>query len=210
MYNLFFYNINKMSDELYESELEKLPRIRREIILKKHDISDRKRSLAGDILAKKYISKIFSVNKENISFAIGEHGKPYVVNVPAHFSISHSGNYTAIAISNKPIGLDIEMLREFSAVVAHRIFNKDELAYISGAAIPKSKSEMQRCFYEIWTAKEAYVKYTGQGLSGGISSLSFRKSHLANDKLVPLKEDIKLYHDFSVPGAVAAVILPKD
>lgn len=207
MYNLFYYNITKMTDELYSKEFSKLPLLRQKQLLKKANIDDRKRSLAGDILTKRYLSKLYGVREDAIEIKRGEHGKPYVLNLPAHFNVSHSGKYTILAISDKPIGIDIEIIEEFSAILAKKLFNEDELSYIAGNGPSRKKSEMQRSFYEIWTAKEAYLKYLGSGISGGVNTLSFS---LKNSKLVPNKNDIKLTYDFSVPGAVTAIVTPND
>ena len=62
---------------------------------------------------------------------------------------------------------------------------------------------MQQCFYQIWTAKEAYLKYIGTGISGGVNSLSFK---LDGDKLIPNSKDIKLTYDYSIPGAIIAIV----
>lgn len=207
MYNLFYYNITKMTDELYNKEFNKLPLLRQKELLKKANIDDRKRSLAGDILTKRYLSKLYGVTEDTIEIKKGEHGKPYVLNLPAHFNVSHSGKYTILAISDKPIGIDIEITRDFSAILAKKLFNEDELSYIAGNDSSRKKSEMQRSFYEIWTAKEAYLKYLGSGISGGVNTLSFT---LKNSKLVPNKNDINLIYDFSVPGAVTAIVTPKN
>ena len=94
MYNLFYYDITNLSDSLFEKEFSALPLIRQKEILKKADINNRKLSLAGDMLAKKYLSKLCGIQPEKIVFSKGEHGKPYVVNLPVHFNISHSGKYT--------------------------------------------------------------------------------------------------------------------
>ena len=66
MYNIFYYNINKMSDELYLKELESLNLSRKKEILKKANIADRKRSIAGDMLVRKYLSKLYSTPEEKI------------------------------------------------------------------------------------------------------------------------------------------------
>lgn len=203
MYNIFYYDINKMSDEIYFEELESLNYFRKKEILKKASINDRKRSLAGDLLVKKYLSKIYGIKKEKIEIKKGEHGKPYVLNIPAHFNISHSGNYVVVAISDQPIGIDLEIIEDFSAILAKKVFNDDELKYISEIGYSKKKSVMQQRFYEIWTAKEAYLKYLGCGISGGINALSFS---LSNSKLIPNKKDIVLSYDYSVPGGIVAII----
>ena len=206
MHNIFYYDINKMSDDLYNKELDSIPLIRKKEILKKSDIKDRKRSLAGDILTRKYLSKLYNISEEKIEIRKGEKGKPYVLNLPAHFNVSHSGDYTVVAISDRPIGIDLEIIRDFSAILAKKYFNEDELKYISGNFSSRKKSLMQRCFYEIWTAKEAYLKYIGKGISGGINSLSFS---FDGKKLVPNRNDIKLTYDYSIPGAVIAIITDK-
>ncbi len=203
MYNLFYYNINKMSDEIFEREISALPRLRQKEILRKKNKDDQKRSLAGDMLVKKYLSRIYSVPADNICILKGEHSKPYVLNIPAHFSVSHSGQYTVVAISDRPIGIDLEVIRDFSAILARKLFNEDELRYIAGNGPSRKKSTMQRCFYEIWTAKEAYLKYKGTGLSGGVNSFEFK---LENGKAIPVTKGVKLTYDYGVPGAVAAVI----
>lgn len=193
-----------MSDELYTTEMDNLDLLRKKEILKKADINDRKRSLAGDILVKKYLSKMYGITKEKIEIKKGKHGKPYVLNLPAHFNISHSGNYVVVAISDCPIGIDLEIIKDFSAILAKKLFNDDELKYISGAGPSRKKFLMQKSFYEIWTAKEAYLKYVGNGISGGVNSLSFS---LEGDKLTPNKKDISLVYDYSIPGAVIAVVM---
>lgn len=203
MYNLFYYDIRKITDEIYKRELSRLPRIRQAEILKKARMDDRKRSLAGDMLARKYLSRLYSVDPEEIIFAKGEHGKPYVLNLPAHFNISHSGSYAVLAVSDRPIGVDIETVRDFSAILAKRCFTEEELHYLAGTGPSRKKAVMQRCFYELWTAKEAYLKYTGTGISGGMQSLTLT---CEGDKLYPAQKDVRLFFDYSVPGAITAVI----
>ena len=195
-----------MSDDLYNKGLDSIPLIRKKEILKKANTSDRKLSLAGDILTRKYLSRLYNIPEEKLEIKKGEKGKPYVLNIPAHFNVSHSGDYTVLAISDRPIGIDLEIIRDFSAILAKKYFNEDELKYISGNSSSRKKSLMQKCFYEIWTAKEAYLKFTGKGIAGGINSLSFS---FDGKKLVPNRNDIKLTYDYSIPGAVIAIITDK-
>ena len=70
----------------------------------------------------------------------------------------------------------------------------------------KKKALMQQCFYEIWTAKEAYLKYLGCGISGGVNTLSFT---LCDSKLTHNKNDIELNYDYSIPGAIVAIVTDK-
>ncbi len=203
MYNIFYYDIRNLNDETFKKELDLLPKIRQKEILKKSDINAQKRSLVGDMLIKKYLSKIYQVSPEKIEIRKGEHGKPYVLNLPAHFNVSHSGNYTVLAVSDAPIGIDLEIIKEFSAILAKKLFSEEELKYISGKDSKRSKGSMQQCFYEIWTAKEAYLKFKGVGLSGGIKSLELG---IKENRLEPLDKSISLEYDYSIPGAVMAIV----
>ncbi len=203
MYNLLYYNINKMDENLYKKELDTLSRIKKEEILKKADLKAQKRSLVGIMLAKQYLSKMYKIPENEIVFEKGEHGKPYVLNLPVHFNISHSGDYVVLAISDEPIGVDTEEIRDFSAIVAKKRFTEDELKYISGTGTSRKKSIMQRSFYEIWTGKEAYLKFKGTGLAGGLESITFK---VQKGELIPSDDKIILKYDYSVPDCVTAIV----
>ena len=92
-----------------------------------------------------------------------ETGKPYVgVGSGMYVSISHSHGLCAAAVSDSEVGVDIEYIDPSRSTerlkrLAARFFSQDELEYVSG--LPER-------FYEIWCAKESYLKYTGAGLSG--------------------------------------------
>lgn len=81
-----------------------------------------------------------------------ENGKPYVDGDPVFFSVSHSENKAVIAVSDTPVGVDMEVLpRKIPQSVLSR-FSDRERAEINGN---------ERKFLENWTAKEAFVKMNG-------------------------------------------------
>src|ERR1700761_3132241 len=50
---------------------------------------------------------------EYIDCKVDAHGKPYLVNLPYHISLSHSFDYAAVMISrNGTVGIDIELIKE--------------------------------------------------------------------------------------------------
>jgi hypothetical protein len=117
---------------------------------------------------------------DDSAFAVarGPHGKPYFAAPPlrdrVHFSVSHSGAHWAALFHDAPVGLDIEDLRirekmtaERMERIAARFFTEDERAYLNG-----DRSDLRTRFFRVWTAKEAYVKYTGGGMSEGLLSFS--------------------------------------
>ncbi|MBD5585432.1 MAG: 4'-phosphopantetheinyl transferase superfamily protein [Clostridia bacterium] len=86
------------------------------------------------------------------SFAINfnENGKPYVEGDPLFFSITHSKDTAVFALSDKPVGIDLEFIdckRKIESVLLR--FTDRELSEINGN-LP--------LFYENWVVKEAYIK----------------------------------------------------
>jgi 4'-phosphopantetheinyl transferase len=92
---------------------------------------------------------------EYIDCKVDAHGKPYLVNLPYHISLSHSFDYAAVMISKEPVGIDIELVKEKVERIAHKFMRKEELAFIS------NEHKIQQ-LYVCWCAKEAVYKCFGQ------------------------------------------------
>ena len=88
-----------------------------------------------------------------------------------HFNLSHSGSYAVCAVSDAPVGVDIEVRRKNTNLkVAKRFFSQAENDYIDSFETLESRED---AFYRIWTLKEAFVKATGEGLSRPLNEFSF-------------------------------------
>lgn len=97
-------------------------------------------------------------------------GKPYFEDVPLEFSVSHTGDLWVCLISDgqSPVGVDVQLIRPcHSDKVAKRYYTDDEQEFVSAMG--------ETGFFQIWTRKEAYAKYTGEGLSGQMASFSTLK-----------------------------------
>lgn len=114
-------------------------------------------------LAIKALSEFTGRRKESIIIEKNYLGKPVLASGEAYFNISHSFERVVCAVSDKPVGVDIEKIRPFSRGVINRFFNDSESEYVERA---KSEDEARKRFYELWTLKESYVKMTGEGLKG--------------------------------------------
>ncbi|MBP5603951.1 MAG: 4'-phosphopantetheinyl transferase superfamily protein [Ruminiclostridium sp.] len=101
-------------------------------------------------------------------FEYGEYGKPFLKSYPdIHFSMSHAGTTVICAVSEFPVGVDIQDIRKISINAAKRFLTDSELSYISGIRNEETIiSELCR----IWCIKESYGKYTGKGFAEGFSS----------------------------------------
>ena len=93
-------------------------------------------------------------------------GKPYLRSGP-FFSISHSKGIAAVAFSEHPIGLDLEQERTVGKNVPLRVMSPEEYrSYCEHGCNVED-------FLTLWTLKEAYFKYLGTGLHGGLNRTTF-------------------------------------
>ena len=93
----------------------------------------------------------------NPTFLYNEHGAPYLQDGPC-FSISHCKQGIAVAVSDLPIGIDIEGLRRVDEALVRKTMNLEEQAQIAMSQNPEVE------FIRLWTRKEAYVKMLGTGI----------------------------------------------
>ncbi len=198
MYKLYFCDINLITDDEFEREMKALPLLRRREILRKKIVEQQKLSLAGDVLAKRAILEL-SNGRETPMFAKGENGKPYCINYPYHFNISHSKQYTVVAVSDRPIGVDIEVIRPFSASASAKYLTEDEKNYIVLDDIPENRNQR---FYKLWCAKEAYLKLIGTGLKGGIKTLSITPK----DNKFYNNQNVTIKYSNELPDCITCVV----
>ena len=90
-------------------------------------------------------------------FLYNEHGAPRLEHGPC-FSISHCKHGIAVAVSEKPIGIDIEHIRTAKPELVERTMNETEQAEIWAASSP------DMAFTRLWTQKEAVLKMQGTGI----------------------------------------------
>lgn len=96
-------------------------------------------------------------------FLTEEKGKPYLKDYPVHFNVSHSGLLWICMVGDAPCGIDIQQEKDCSfEKIAERHFNEAEQEYV--------KREGIEGFFRLWTMREAYGKYTGQGFYGTMPS----------------------------------------
>lgn len=100
--------------------------------------------------------------------AYNSKGKPYFLsNCEIFFNISHSSNYVACVIGDRPVGIDIEKAREVRQNLAKRFFDISEAEWIK-------ECDSDERFFRIWTLKEAYGKATGQGVLDILGKIVYR------------------------------------
>ena len=93
--------------------------------------------------------------------AITGRGKPYFVDSPWHFSISHTKRRAFCALSERNIGIDAEEAdRDINLRLAEKILSPSEKAQFDAA------QDKRIALLKFWVLKEAAAKLSGEGLKG--------------------------------------------
>ena len=122
-------------------------------------------------------------------------GKPFF---PAYeelqFNLSHSRELALCVLDHTPVGVDIQIVKEWRASLPQRVCSAQEMAWL----------EEQPCrwpaFTQLWALKECRVKESGTGLTGLIRGISVP---------FPAETSVQLdglwFRSYTGPGWAAAV-----
>jgi len=195
--------LEELSATLTAAELVRVRRYRFE--------EDRRRSIVARASLRLHLSRYSGEPAAGI-LIVGEAGeKPQAPGTGIQFNVSHAGDLVSLAFSAAaPVGVDIERVRPVrdAAGIAARFFSAAEQRVMASAV------EAEGTFFQIWTAKEAVVKGTGQGLASDLGAFTAPRSA---DGLRPVETTLDLYSGWCVtaiepprPGyrAALAVRLP--
>lgn len=152
-----------LSEDIWNFDLDaalaELSDQRREQALKfKHEQGQRLCVLAYQLL-KQGLREVYGIG-ENPLFDYNEHGKPMIIGHPEiFFNLSHCKQAVLCAISDEPVGVDVESVRSFNDSLVHYTMNDDEIREIESA------DDRAVAFIRLWTMKEAALKLIGTGIS---------------------------------------------
>ena len=128
---------------------------------------DRHLALASRALQRFALSACARVAPSAWQFAADDHGKPRITapttSPPLAFSVANTPGLVACAVNHgRCVGIDVEGVRsDIPFGVVERCWSRDERNTFDALA----PVDQRRRFVETWTAKEAYVKARGLGLS---------------------------------------------
>jgi len=138
--------------------LDEVSSERRSVALRyRHDL-DRRLSVAVYLLLKEALQAEYGLTG-NPRLALGPNGKPYLTDHPdVHFNFSHCTKAAVCAVSDRPVGIDVETIAPVDLAVARRILSDGEFAELNATTEPEI------VFVRLWTRKEAIVKLSGSGI----------------------------------------------
>jgi len=182
MFKYYIKSIKEIDDKFVNDNLYLLPKYRIEKINKLVKKEDKYLSFyAGYLLY--ILLKENGFNDIDKEIYFNENNKPLLPSkYNLYFSISHSKDMVFVAISDKKIGIDIEFIDEKINLNIKKYFSKEDIE-----TLENSKNYLNT-FFDIWTLKESYLKYLGEGLNKSLSSfyipLNVNEYFLEGNKII--------------------------
>lgn len=141
---------------------------------------DRQSYLAAHILLRAGLSQLSGCSPRSHAFASRKSGKPVLDDrCPAasrlrgfHFNLSHTRGMVAVAFARHAIGVDVEKVRPITDMRELVIELMSDAALRRFDEAPGDAARL-RLFMRYWTLSEAFLKASGEGLSGTTRSLDF-------------------------------------
>lgn len=162
----WYYDVAELSAPArFERAMTALPwPDRREKVLHFRFEKDRLLCLGAGLLA---AFALREAGAGDLRLAFSKNGKPSLACCPGiHFNLSHSGTLAVCAVSDRPVGADVEALTPFAPEVSALCFQPREIEWL------ERQADRDLAFTRLWTRKESYLKYLGAGLSVPMNGFS--------------------------------------
>ncbi len=209
--HVYYTNIQNLTQQDLVRGFALLSNQRKEQILRSKSPLDQKRRLAASLLLSHALKKETEVPADGSDFTAAfpeleysPKGKPTLKDHPElFFSLSHSGDYALCAMGHVPVGADLQQFRSSSLKIVDRFYTKEEQEYVNSFG---SSEEQIHTFFHIWSAKEALLKLTGQGLSGGMENIKVNLKALScTYEKDDDKKEAYLEIPLEIPGYASAI-----
>ena len=129
-----------------------------------HFDRDRDRYVRGRGFLRHTLGQALGQPAAGLELTEGPQGKPELASHDLAFNLSHSRDLAVLALSARgPIGIDLEFTDRAVDVgaLAQSVFCAHEIDILN--ALPPATRQTR--FFAFWTAKEARMKLTGEGMS---------------------------------------------
>lgn len=131
----------------------------------------RNQFVASHAFLRTLLGRYLQADPRGIGFRTSTHGKPELIAGDLRFNLSHTEGTAIVAITRcGAVGVDVERVRENlePLELADRFFSRQEAEWLR----TQPKSQRFSAFFACWTAKEAYIKACGGGLSIPLAEFS--------------------------------------
>ena len=124
---------------------------------------DRRLCLAAYVLLQRALHDEYGIDHVP-PFIFGPHGKPMLEGYPhIHFNLSHCRHAAVCAVSDRPIGVDVESIESYDEALVAGTMSADEQRLIA------LSDDAPATFIKLWTMKESLLKLTGRGITQNVA-----------------------------------------
>ena len=134
--------------------------------LEKYHKMKLEKSKLQELLAGYMLYKYLGVGSDS-QIVEGPHHKPFLSS-KSQFNLSHSGDYVVLAVSDLPVGVDIEKKDKIKWPVIRKLFEPAQIEYLQKIEQENPK-QLQTEFAKLWTGYEAIIKLRGTGFAEKLS-----------------------------------------
>ncbi len=134
----------------------------------------RERYTAGRGLLRWLLGRYLDIGPAEVELVYSSDGKPALAprssGAGIHFNLSHSENLALFAFTRAgAVGVDVERIRPMKGAkdLVARFFSRRESELFQKLA----EDQQPAAFFNLWTRKEALLKATGKGITGGLHEL---------------------------------------
>ena len=158
------------------------------------------RSIITHALLRFYLGQFIKEYPQEIEMLYSDFGKPYLLNHPIHFNLSHTKHYAFFGFHLRyPLGVDIEVIQQNWDFIKTSDISRDLTTEPPGYSC------------SLWCAQEALLKAIGSGfLINQIPSLyPVQRCTKDSDFYISTGLEVYVYHE-KIPGHKLAVCIKKD
>ncbi|MGE5422654.1 MAG: 4'-phosphopantetheinyl transferase family protein [Ignavibacteriales bacterium] len=148
-------------------------------ILSFRDRRDAKGTLFAELLVRALACERLGILNSQVELIRGSYGKPALASGEGfEFNLSHAGDWVVCVIDDAPVGIDVQRIEKTDMDIARFYFSREEYRNL----MDKPDADKTNYFYDLWTLKESFVKFTGKGFSQ-----EFRDFRIMLDEVEGLK-----------------------
>ncbi|MEJ6399796.1 4'-phosphopantetheinyl transferase family protein [Nicoliella lavandulae] len=140
------------------------------------NLYNKRQSIVGKYMLADWLGQTPATIASGVLFDHGPHGKPRLKSGAFEYNIANSYDKVVLAISKRPIGVDLEKIRPYDYHRINRAFRREEREYLAQF----TGDEQTRATLKLWTIKEAVLKLVGMGIPGGVKSMQIDLETLAH------------------------------
>ena len=174
----------------------------------------RRRFIVARGILRQLLGNYLNIEPKDLQFDYGDRGKPLLKSNQSEslqFNLSHSHEYALYGFTyHHLIGVDLEFLRESDCMkIARRFFSDEEYELL----IRANEDARAKLFFQLWTAKEAYLKAIGTGLADSLADVNLAIDEVLSPRLLAIKGDKlaaakwSLYSCIPATGYIASIAI---